>query len=282
MTLEEKLLSLKIEGFYLEESVLSPTQAAEAYASTKATLQEGSGRIFGSTFLNHNQCLAPYLAAPQIMEVVVAMLGSSARIISTSGNLREPTAQAEPAPPGGLHVDWPWGQSGGSYIEGQLPDVVINLTTFWMLTEFSPQNGATIVAPGTHQAGKNPNGYPELKQAGPTEYQVEAAAGSVLVFDGRLWHKGGTNRSASDRVFWGVNYAPWWLNCHARRPHSVEHRIQTQAGHTPSGHWPYLRSEVYELFPPPVKQLLGHWVDTEWVMSKAEAEAAIWDVSYFQ
>ena len=98
MTLEEKLLSLKIEGFYLEESVLSPTQAAEAYASTKATLQEGSGRIFGSTFLNHNQCLAPYLAAPQIMEVVVAMLGPSARIISTSGNLREPTAQAEPDP----------------------------------------------------------------------------------------------------------------------------------------------------------------------------------------
>ena len=63
---------------------------------------------------------------------------------------------------------------------------------------------------------------------------------------------------------------------------SVEHRVQTQAGHTPSGHWPYLRSEVYELFPPPVKQLLRHWVDTEWVMSKAEAEAAIWDVSYFQ
>ena len=64
MTLEEKLLSLKIEGFYLEESVLSPTQAAEAYVSTKATLKEGSGRIFGSIFLNHNQCLAPYLAAP--------------------------------------------------------------------------------------------------------------------------------------------------------------------------------------------------------------------------
>jgi hypothetical protein len=46
--------------------------------------------------------------------------------------------------------------------------------------------------------------------------------------------------------------------------------------------WPYLRSEVYELFPKPVKQLLGHWVDREWVMSKAEAEADIWDVSYFQ
>ena len=34
MTLEEKLLSLKIEGFYIEESVLSPTQAAESAALT--------------------------------------------------------------------------------------------------------------------------------------------------------------------------------------------------------------------------------------------------------
>jgi len=42
MTLEEKLLSLKIEGFYLEESVLSPRQAAEAYVSTKATLKIGA------------------------------------------------------------------------------------------------------------------------------------------------------------------------------------------------------------------------------------------------
>ena len=120
MTLEAKLLSLKIEGFYLEESVLSPTQAAEAYISTKATLKEGSGRIFGSTFLNHNQCLARYLAAPRIMEGVVAMRGSSARTISTSGILREPTALAQPYPPGGLPVDWPGGHSAGRLVDGAL------------------------------------------------------------------------------------------------------------------------------------------------------------------
>ena len=87
----------------------------------------------------------------------------------------------------------------------------------------------------------NPNGDHALRKGRPTEFTVETPAGSVLVFDGRLWHTGGNNRSLSRRVFRGVNYGPWWLNCHARRPHSVEHRLQDALGHTPSGHWPYLK-----------------------------------------
>ena len=42
MTLEEKLLALDLEGFYIEESVLSPMQVEEVHASTKATLLEGA------------------------------------------------------------------------------------------------------------------------------------------------------------------------------------------------------------------------------------------------
>jgi len=146
MTFEEKLLALDIEGFYIEESVLSPMQIGEVYASTKATLLEGSERIFGSTFLNHNQSLAPYLADHQIMEVVRSVLGPSVRIISTSGNMSSPSSDAKPTPSGDLHVDWPWGQSGASYIEGMLPNVVINLTTFWMLTDFTKKT----VQPSSH------------------------------------------------------------------------------------------------------------------------------------
>ena len=54
MTPEEKLLALDVEGFHIEESVLSPMQAKEVRGSTKATLLEGAEKIFGSTFLNHN------------------------------------------------------------------------------------------------------------------------------------------------------------------------------------------------------------------------------------
>ena len=87
MTLEEKLLALDVEGFYIEESVLSPMQAKEVRGSTEATLLEGAEKIFGCTFLNHNQSLAPYLANHKILEVVRSILGPNARIISTSGNM---------------------------------------------------------------------------------------------------------------------------------------------------------------------------------------------------
>jgi ectoine hydroxylase-related dioxygenase (phytanoyl-CoA dioxygenase family) len=46
---------------------------------------------------------------------------------------------------------------------------------------------------------------------------VEAAAGSVLVFDNRLWHKGGKNLSSGKRAFLGIKYIPSWLNIHIRR-----------------------------------------------------------------
>ena len=59
MTLEEKLLALDVERFYIEESVLSLMEAKEVHASTKATLLEGAEKVFGNTFLNHNQSLAP-------------------------------------------------------------------------------------------------------------------------------------------------------------------------------------------------------------------------------
>jgi len=281
MTLEEKLLALELEGFYVEEGVLSPSQVEQVCQSTEKTLDQGAGKIHGSNFLNHDQSLAPFLAAERILAVVHSVLGASARIISSSGNLRNPDPNAPERVPGNLHVDWPWGQSGASHVEGPLPDLVINLTTFWMLTDFTRENGATVVAPGTHRSRANPNGDHGLRKARPTEFTVEAPAGSVLVFDGRLWHTGGNNRSLSRRIFWGVNYAPWWLNCHPRRPHSVEHRLQAARGHTPSGHWPYLKGEVFDELPASIQPLLRHWVDREWVMTREEAEASIWDTSNF-
>jgi len=149
-----------------------------------------------------------------------------------------------------------------------------------MLTPFSKENGATVVVPGTHKAKNNPNGDPSLSKARPTEMQITAPAGSVLMFDGRLWHKGGVNYSNGRRLFVGVNYGPWWLNCHARRPNSVEHRIQAEAGHKPCGHWPYIRAEVYDNLPDGVKPLVRHWVNREWVMTQEEAETAITDTAY--
>ena len=52
MNLAEKLLALELEGFYVEEGVLSPAEAARICRSTEDTLDQGP--IYGSNFLNTN------------------------------------------------------------------------------------------------------------------------------------------------------------------------------------------------------------------------------------
>ena len=78
---------------------------------------------------------------------------------------------------------------------GISPAVVAN--SMWMLSDFSPTNGSTEVVPGSHLSGAHPHSgqqedYPIL--------QPEAPAGTLMVFDGRLWHGTGANKGETDRL----------------------------------------------------------------------------------
>ena len=78
---------------------------------------------------------------------------------------------------------------------GIAPPVVV--TAVWMLTDFTRHNGATELVPGTHLSGA----YPDKE--GQDRYDIvqpEAPAGTLMVFDGRLWHGNGANTSGSDRL----------------------------------------------------------------------------------
>ena len=73
------------------------------------------------------------------------------------------------------------------------PPIICN--TMWALTDFTEENGATRLVPGTHTADHSPN---------PLEHYdsipAEMAKGSVLVWVGSLWHGGGANRTNQRRV----------------------------------------------------------------------------------
>ena len=80
------------------------------------------------------------------------------------------------------------------------------VTTLWLLDDFTLDNGATRLVPGSHHV---PNPLPKRmlqpETRHPAEQQVIAWAGSVLLFNSHLLHSGTRNRSgARRRVLQGV------------------------------------------------------------------------------
>lgn len=64
----------------------------------------------------------------------------------------------------------------------------------WMLTEMTEQNGATRVVPGSHLAKR----WPEEGEAIETLPAI-GPAGTIMIWDGRLWHGTGVNTTDSPR-----------------------------------------------------------------------------------
>jgi ectoine hydroxylase-related dioxygenase (phytanoyl-CoA dioxygenase family) len=72
--------------------------------------------------------------------------------------------------------------------------------SIWLLDEFTADNGATRVVPGSHRSGKSPGDVrPDVRGAHPGEVLLLAPAGTVVVFNSHLWHGGTLNHSSSPR-----------------------------------------------------------------------------------
>jgi ectoine hydroxylase-related dioxygenase (phytanoyl-CoA dioxygenase family) len=70
----------------------------------------------------------------------------------------------------------------------------------WLLDEFTADNGATRVVPGSHRSGTSPRDVmSDRRAAHPSEILVTAPAGTVVVFNSHLWHGGTVNRTSRSR-----------------------------------------------------------------------------------
>jgi ectoine hydroxylase-related dioxygenase (phytanoyl-CoA dioxygenase family) len=86
------------------------------------------------------------------------------------------------------------------------PHVPIICNSMWALTDFTADNGATRVVPGSHKRDRPP-AFGEEVETIPAEME----RGSILVYDGSLWHGGGANRTEARRVGIAMNYCAGWV-----------------------------------------------------------------------
>lgn len=84
--------------------------------------------------------------------------------------------------------------------------VPTGISTIWAIDDFTADNGATEVIPGSHLwTGEAPSADDPRRQ------MVTMRAGSVVVFHGSLYHRGGANRSDKPRLAITPQYCQPWL-----------------------------------------------------------------------
>jgi ectoine hydroxylase-related dioxygenase (phytanoyl-CoA dioxygenase family) len=82
---------------------------------------------------------------------------------------------------------------------------MVGVSTIWALDDFTEDNGATQVIPDSHLWSEDEQ--PQCDKA----VTITMLAGSVLVFAGNLFHRGGANRSQAARRALTVQYCMPWL-----------------------------------------------------------------------
>ncbi|MEL6983443.1 MAG: phytanoyl-CoA dioxygenase family protein, partial [Actinomycetota bacterium] len=134
---------------------------------------------------------------PLVLGAAEALLGPHSRRFQlhlTQAITIEPGQGTQP-----LHRDrLAWG--------GYLPrEIEPQFNTIWALTDFTEENGATRVVPGS------PSWDDERRPVDEEKAQAVMSAGSVLLYSGSVIHGGGENRSDSNRIGLNITYCLGWL-----------------------------------------------------------------------
>jgi ectoine hydroxylase-related dioxygenase (phytanoyl-CoA dioxygenase family) len=132
------------------------------------------------------------IVLPEILACVRHVLGPAIKLSSLNARSADPYSPHSNNEGQPLHVDM-----------GGIPDEkgywVCN--TVWLLDDFTAENGATRMVPGSHNWGTRPQdvlGDPMAPYAG--EVLLIGKAGSVAVMNAHMWHGGTANRTAAPRL----------------------------------------------------------------------------------
>jgi ectoine hydroxylase-related dioxygenase (phytanoyl-CoA dioxygenase family) len=194
---------LRRDGYVVLPNVASADQVAGIRRDLAPFLR---GRLFGRNDFEGFRservyallAKAPSVAAlvehPAVLELVGAVLRPDYLL---SANLAINVHPGETAQM--LHSD-------DGYCRIRRPREPMGVSAIWALDDFTEDNGATEVIPGSHLWGD------EAPDANDDRVrQITMASGSAVVFMGTLLHRGGANRSKSTRLGITPQYCQPWI-----------------------------------------------------------------------
>ena len=182
LPLENILTEKQIENMIRRLDELGELEGEDA---GKELHQEG-GTIRVSNLVNKGAMFEIGFSHPRVLAAIRHVIGPRFKLSSLDCRMALP-GQGHQA----FHADWRSGVEPGDYH-------VCN--SMWLLDDFTVENGATRVVPGSHRSGKHPkDALEDASQKHPEEIQLIAPAGTVIIFNSHLWHAGGLNQTDSPR-----------------------------------------------------------------------------------
>src|SRR5512143_1797434 len=154
---------------------------------------EGHRTVRIYNLLAHGEPFAEVPVHASVLPIVEGVLDAGCLISSLSSIAIDPGEVAQP-----IHAD-------DQVIPLEKPHAPIVCNSMWALTDFTEANGATRLVPGSH---RGPN--PEYGGAYET-IAAEMPKGSVLIWDGSLWHGGGANTTNARRTGIAMNYCAGFI-----------------------------------------------------------------------
>ncbi len=147
--------------------------------------EPGARRL--ANLVDKGEVFEKVVSHPIVLEAVRRVLGEDFKLSSLNARSTDPMwPEAQP-----LHCD-----------AGALPDEsgysICN--TIWLLDDFTAENGATRIVPGSHRWARLPQeALADTQAAHPDEVLALGCAGDVVVMNTHAWHGGTANRTGRPR-----------------------------------------------------------------------------------
>jgi ectoine hydroxylase-related dioxygenase (phytanoyl-CoA dioxygenase family) len=156
-----------------------------AAAGSEFKTEENARRL--ANLVEKGEVFRETIARPEMLALVESVLGDGFKLSSL--NMRSANPNSSSVQP--FHIDM-----------GMLPDskgyAVCNCV--WMLDDFTQENGALRVIPGSHNWGKKPQDeLTDPYASHPDELLVTGRAGTVVVMNAHAWHGGTANKTDKER-----------------------------------------------------------------------------------
>lgn len=244
---DEVFSSIASQGYYIEHNLIDEINVKKLkkiltiIANEEAT--NGVGYFFGQeansqriyNLVSKHPVFQELICNPYIVNVLDKVfrrptLHEKFVMNSLTGHIVVPGAASLP-----LHID--------SVVPDPIPQTMVRFIAILALDDFTNDNGATELVPGSHKFLRRPSISDVLKVVEEgSGVKAVCKAGSLILFDGTIWHRSTSNTSSKSRVGVMLSYAAsYFLEVGGEEEHLS-----------------IIPKEVLDNFSPKMKQMVGY------------------------